>query len=113
MLSFVVCHLAAHSVLLVSESAATSVLVALMKPWRSAIGTFILVGAFLLHYGNALWSIYVRRSLRLKRWEWAQLALGLCIPLFLAQHVTATRISEAALGTDPSYAYILSLYWVV
>lgn len=113
MLSFVLCHLTAHSFLLVSEPLATSVLIPLTKPWRSAIGTVILLTAFFVHYGNALWSIYVRRSLKMKRWEWAQLAMGLCIPVFLAQHVSATRISEAALGTDPSYTYILTLYWVV
>lgn len=113
MLAFVLCHLAAHSFLLVSEPLATSVLIPLMKPWRSGVGTVILLTAFFIHYGNALWSIYVRRSLKLKRWEWAQLALGLLIPLFLAQHVAATRISETALGTDPSYAYVLALYWVV
>ena len=113
MLAFVLCHLAAHSFLLVSEPVATSVLIPLMKPWRSTVGTLILLAAFFIHYGNALWSIYVRRSLRLKRWEWAQLAMGLCIPLFLAQHVATTRISEAALGTDPSYSYILTLYWLV
>src|SRR5436190_5481642 len=113
MLSFVLCHLAAHSFLLVSEPLATSVLIPLMKPWRSTAGTAVLLTAFFVHYGNALWSIYVRRSLRLKRWEWAQLAMGLLIPLFLAQHVAATRLSEAALGTDPSYSYILALYWAV
>jgi len=113
LLSFVVCHLAAHSFLLVSEPLATSVLIPVMKPWRSAVGTAILLAAFFTHYGNALWSIYVRRSLKMKRWEWAQLAIGLCIPLFLAQHVATTRISEATIGTDPGYAYILTLYWQV
>jgi len=113
LLSFVLSHLAAHSFLLVSEDVATSVLVPLMQPWRSAVGTVVLLTAFFVHYGNALWSIYSRRTLRLRRWEWAQLALGLCIPLLLAQHIAATRISETAMGTDPSYAYILLLYWVV
>src|SRR6185503_2751235 len=113
LLSFVLCHLAAHSTLLVSEAFASGVLVALMRPWRSGAGTVLLLGAFLVHYANALWSIYVRRSLRLKRWEWAQLVLGLFIPLLLALHIAATRISESALGTDSSYAYLLTLYWVV
>ena len=113
LLSFVLSHLAAHSFLLISEPLATSVLIPLMTPWRSAAGTALLLGAFLVHYANALWSIYSRRTLRLRRWEWAQLGLGLCIPLLLAQHIAATRISEAALGTDPSYAYVLLLYWVV
>ncbi|HET7672855.1 MAG TPA: adenylate/guanylate cyclase domain-containing protein, partial [Burkholderiales bacterium] len=88
-------------------------LATLMAPWRSAFGTALLLGAFLVHYGNALWSIYVRRSLRLRRWEWAQLGLGLCIPLLLALHIATTRISEAALGTDSTYTYILTLQWVV
>jgi len=113
LLSFVLCHLAAHGTLLVSESLASAVLAALMRPWRSAAGTTLLLGAFLVHYGNALWSIWLRRSLRLRGWEWAQLLLGLCIPPLLALHVATTRISESALGTDSSYAYLLTLYWVL
>ena len=35
-----------------------------MYPWRTWIGTGILLAAFLTHFGNALWSIYIRRSLR-------------------------------------------------
>jgi adenylate cyclase len=113
LLSFVICHLAAHGTLLISESFASGVLAALMRPWRSPAGTTLLLGAFLVHYANALWSVWMRRSLRLKRWEWAQLALGLSIPVLLGLHIAATRISETALGTDPSYAYLLTLYWVV
>ena len=39
--------------------------------------------AALVHYVNALWSVYERRYLRLSRWEWWQLSLGLCIPPLL------------------------------
>jgi len=113
LLSFVLCHLGAHSTLLVSESLANATLITLMRPWRSAPGTALLLAAFFVHYGNALWSIYERRSLRLRRWEWGQLVLGLCIPVLLALHVSSTRISEAALGVDPGYGYILALHWVV
>jgi adenylate cyclase len=113
LLSFVLTHLSAHTFLLVSEPLASRVLATLMAPWRSGFGTALLFGAFLIHYGNALWSIYLRRSLRLRRWEWTQLALGLCIPLLLALHIATTRVSEAALGTDSTYTYILTLQWVV
>ncbi|HUQ75228.1 MAG TPA: adenylate/guanylate cyclase domain-containing protein [Burkholderiales bacterium] len=113
LLSFVLCHLAAHSVLLISEPLATSALTTLMQPWRSGAGTALLLIAFLVHYANALWAIYERSSLRLKRWEWAQLGLGLLIPVLLALHIAATRISEAVLGTDSTYTYILTLYWVL
>src|SRR5205814_2353364 len=59
------------------------------------------------------WSIYVRRSLRLTRWQWAQLGFGLCIPLLLALHIASTRLAEAFLGTDNSYSSVLTLYWVL
>jgi adenylate cyclase len=111
--SFVLCHLAGHSTLLVSRGYAEGVLAALMRPWRSDAGTALLLAAFFVHYGNALWSIYERRTLRLARWEWMQLALGLCIPLLLLLHVASTRIVETAHGVDTSYAYVLTLQWVV
>ena len=66
LLTFVICHLSAHSLLLVAQPIAEAMLAALMRPWRSAAGTALLVAAFLVHYANALWSIYERRSLRLK-----------------------------------------------
>ncbi len=113
LLSFVVCHLSAHSLLLVSQPLAEDALAALMRPWRSNAGTALLLGAFLVHYANALWSIYERRSLRLRAWEWAQLGLGLCIPVLLALHIAGTRLAEASMGVDTSYAYILLSYWVV
>jgi adenylate cyclase len=84
-----------------------------MRPWRSSAGTALLVTAFLVHYANALWSVYERRSLRLRAWEWAQLGLGLCIPALLALHVASTRLAEEALGVDTGYGYVLVEYWVV
>lgn len=93
LLAFVLCHLTAHSFLLISLERAEAALDTLMYPWRSLIGTGILVAALLIHYLNALWSIYVRRYLRLSRWEGWQLGLGLCIPLLLMLHVTGTRIA--------------------
>src|SRR5262249_45320283 len=50
-----------------------------------------------------LWSIYIRRSLRLNRWELTQLGLGLCIPILLMLHVVGTRIAETTLGVTPNY----------
>src|SRR5262249_2871038 len=96
-----------------SPDLAESGLALLMRPWRSDAGTLLLLAAFLTHYANALWSIYVRRSLRLARWEWGQLILGLCIPLLLSIHVASTRIAEATQGADTSYAYLLTLRWVL
>ena len=111
LLAFVLCHLTAHSFLLISLERAEAALDTLMYPWRSSIGTGILVAALLIHYLNALWSIYVRRYLRLSRWEGWQLGLGLCIPLLLMLHVTGTRIAESVLGVSSHYSSVLIMQW--
>ena len=113
LLAFVVCHLTAHCLLLVSFEVAETTLTVLMYPWRTALGTGLLATAFLVHYGNALWSIYSRRSLRMSRWEWMQLSLGLCIPLLLMSHVTAARIAELALGVSTFYSTVFIAQWVM
>src|SRR6187399_2744337 len=113
LLAFVVCHLSAHSLLLLSPPVAEESLAALMRPWRSVAGSALLLIAFVVHYANALWVIYERRTLRLQGWEWAQLGLGLCIPVLLALHIASTRLAEASMGIDTSYAYVLIEYWVV
>jgi adenylate cyclase len=112
MLTFVVCHLSAHILLLVSLDVADVGLSLLMMPWRSTIGTAILVTAAAVHYLNALWSIFVRRYLRLTTWEWWQLGLGLCIPPLLMLHVAGTRIAESFYDVVPSYDYVLLAQWL-
>ena len=113
LLAFVLCHLTAHSFLLVSLDRAEAALKVLMYPWRTAVGTAILVSALLAHFSNALWSIYVRRHLGLSRWQWWQLGLGLCIPLLLMLHVTATRIAESLLGVTGHYSSVLVVQWLL
>ena len=113
MLTFVVCHLTAHCVLLISIDRAQRVLDVLMGPWRTTAGTIVLATALLAHYSNALWSIYVRRHLRWSRWEAWQLGLGLCIPALLMTHVIGTRVAQLALGTDSYYTSVLVIQWVV
>ena len=112
LLAFVICHLSAHSLLLLSQPVAEAGLATLMRPWRSNAGTALLVTAFLVHYANALWAIYERRTLRLQGWEWAQLGLGLCIPALFALHIASTRLAEATMGIDTGYGYVLVEYWV-
>ena len=113
LLSFVICHLTAHCLLLVSFEAAEATRNVVMYPWRTWIGTAILTAAFVTHFSNALWSIYIRRALRLNRWEWTQLSLGLCIPLLLMFHVVATRIAEEALDVTTYYNTVFIVQWVM
>jgi adenylate cyclase len=114
LLSFVVCHLTAHGFLLISFEWAEATLDGLMFPWRTAIGTIVLLSALLAHYTNALWAIFQRRTLRLAAWEAWQLGLGLCIPLLLMLHVTSTRIAESFLNvTSGHYGSVLLVQWVL
>ncbi len=112
MLAFVISHLTAHAVLLVSFARAEAALDILMYPWQTLLGTALLLTAFFVHYANALWSIYVRRSLRLSAWEWAQLALGLTIPAVLMAHVIGTRVAASLLEVNGSYTTVLITQWL-
>ena len=113
LLAFVACHLTAHAVLLISLDRGDAALGLLMAPWWSDGGTALLAAAALVHYANALWSIYLRRSLRLPRWEAWQLGLGLCIPLLLIHHVVSTRIALTVTDFAAGYQTILLLQWVL
>jgi adenylate cyclase len=112
MLAFVICHLTAHWFLLVSVEDAETALTFLMYAWRTWLGTSILIAAFVVHYSNALWSIYIRRSLRLSRWELTQVALGLCIPFLLMFHVIGTRIAESTLDVTVYYNTVFIAQWL-
>lgn len=113
LLSFVICHLAAHSLLLTSFENAEATRTVLMYPWRTGIGTALMLLAALVHYTNALWSIYIRRSLRLPGWEWGQILLGLCIPALLMFHVVSTRIAESMLDVNSFYSTVLIVQWLI
>jgi len=110
--TFVLCHFTAHATLLISIPFGEGVLDALMAPWRTPAGTIVLATAAAVHYCNALWSIYRRRSLRMSRWEAWQLALGLCIPLLVTLHVVDTKVATLAFAVTPSYAAALISWWV-
>ena len=113
LLSFVICHLVSHIFLLVSIPLASGVLGFLMTFWWTQTGGLLLAIALSVHFANALWSIYVRRYLRLSRWEWAQLALGLAIIPLMVRHVVGTRIAQEFLGTFDTYDSVLVQQWVL
>ena len=112
LLSFVICHLTAHAFLLVSFNVADIAFDITMTAWRTAAGTALLFAAFLVHYANALYSIYIRQTLRLPPWQWVQIALGLSIPLLLMIHVIGTRVAELLLNVEITYQSVLVAQWL-
>ena len=113
LLSFVLCHLVSHIFLIVSLPAADEMLGKLMMFWWTEVGTYVLATALAVHVLNALWSIYIRRYLRLPIWELAQLSLGLSIPPLIMLHVVGTKISDRFLDTANGYHSVLAVHWVL
>ena len=109
---FVLCHFLAHIFLLVSVPIADKVLDVLMWFWRSDAGSVLLALAFTVHVANALWSIYIRRYLRMPAWEITQLVVGLTIPPLIIIHVVGTKLSDRFLGTSTGYPSVLAAHWL-
>lgn len=110
--TFVLGHLINHSLGLISIDVANQATRIFTNPWRTTLGTIILGGAALIHVGCAIWSLWVRRSLKLPAWELLQLVLGLSAPLFLAAHIAATRGLTEVADFDSSYAFVVGVLWV-
>ncbi len=82
--------------------------------WRIPIVNATLYAAAVTHFSLGLWALYQRRHFRYTTIEITQLALGLTIPLWLASHFGAVRLTGALFGlAPPNYATPLFAYWVL
>src|SRR6187551_1361762 len=104
--AFVTAHFLNHALGVFSIEAQQALLDVLRPIWQSALGTLILYSALLTHAALGLYALWRRRTLRMPRWELAQLVLGLLIP-----HVFGTRVAQSILGTEPSYRSVVSGIW--
>lgn len=107
LLAYVVTHLGNHALALWSLQAADAALQALSAVWRSGPVTALLVLAFLSHLFTALHSLWRRRTLRMSRWEWAQLLLGLSIVPLGLSHVIGTRVAHELHGVNTNHFWVL------
>ena len=81
--------------------------------WRIPAVNYTLYTAACIHFSLGLWALYQRRHFRYTAIEITQLVLGLSIPLWLASHFGAVRLSGALYGlAPPNYAGPLYAYWV-
>jgi adenylate cyclase len=112
MFAYVLCHFGSHIVLIGSVPAAQSAFGVLMWFWLTDVGTIVLTTAFVVHVLNALWSIYIRRYMRMPAWEAAQIILGLAIPPLIIIHVIGTKFADELYGTDSTYPSVLASHWL-
>ncbi len=104
---YAILHLVNHTLLLGSLRLADDGLVFFTALWRNPVGTALLYGALLVHVGLTLWSLFRRRRLRLARWEWLQLALGVVILPVGMSHFVATRAGHDLHGIEVDYFFVL------
>jgi adenylate cyclase len=106
--TYITIHLSNHALGLVSLEAMESMRKFVTPFWRSWVGGLLIYGSLLTHFGLALMSLYRRTTLRMPRWELAQLLLGLSIVPLLAGHVAATWGARVLMGFDINYEFALS-----
>lgn len=109
--AYVISHLINHSLGLASLDAMETYRRINAIVWQNPIGTVALYGAFIVHGSLALYSLFRRTTLRMPWWEALQLGLGLLIPPLIAIHVIGTRLSQALLGFDVGYPWVLYVQW--
>jgi adenylate cyclase len=100
-------HLLNHTLGIVSLEAMEAGLRLFTALWRNPLGTILLYGALLLHIALVLWSLFMRRHLRMSRSEWVQLVLGLSILPLGMVHFVGTRGAHEIYGVNANYAWTL------
>lgn len=109
---FVLGHFSNHALGLVSLELMNNTLAYTVEPWRTILGTVLILASLSIHAGLAVWALYARRSLRMKTWEFFQLISGFAIPILLAAHVLSTRGGYEAFALNEGYKYQLYVQWI-
>jgi len=109
--AYVATHLANHALGLMSLAAMDIGRKWFLLLWRNPIGTGALYGSLLIHFGLALWALYLRRSLRMPALEALQLVLGLSILPLLTIHAVGTRLGFEWFGFNDTYTPVLLNLW--
>lgn len=111
LLTFAFTHFLNHMLGIWSLDAMEAGRLVFLAVWRSAPGEALLLASLLTHVSLTLWKTGRRRTLRLSAWQWAQLLLGLSIPVLLIPHAIGTGGLAARFGYDDTYRNVLSILW--
>ena len=113
MFAYIFSHFFNHALGNISYSAMETWLSYHIWWWRIPVVNFVLYAAATTHAGLGSWALYQRRHFRYTVAEITQLALGLSIPLLIANHLGVERGSGLLFGLDPpNYAAALLSFWV-
>ncbi|MBS3648999.1 adenylate/guanylate cyclase domain-containing protein [Pseudaminobacter sp. 19-2017] len=110
LMAFVVTHLINHALGLISLGTAEQGRHIFLSVWRNPLGTLLFYGAVLVHVALTLLALYRRHTLSMPPREWAQVVLGLAIPLLIAEHVVGTRGLHQLFQAKDTYAFVVE-FW--
>lgn len=82
-----------------------------MALWTNALGSLVLMAAFLAHFALGLVAIYRRDTLRMSVTDGVQIAASLLVVPLLTPHVVGTAIA-ARYGIEPSFASLVPYFWI-
>jgi adenylate cyclase len=110
--SYLVTHFVNHALCIVSLATADAfkhLVYLVITTWAV---TALLLGALVVHFFLALWALWERRTLMLRRYEAAQYILGFLIPMQLVPHVMGTRVADRVFGADIGYySKLMVVFW--
>ncbi len=109
--AFVFFHLVNHSLGLVSIEAMESFRSARIAVTRNWAGTAVLMVAAVLHAILGVEKIISRRISAISTRGLLQIATGVLIPVLLARHIIAMRISHELFGVNDNYEFALWAMW--
>jgi adenylate cyclase len=114
MFAYIFSHFFNHALGNISYAAMEAWLTWHIRFWRIPLVNATLYIAAMIHFSLGLWALYQRRHFRYTAAEITQLVLGLSIPLWLASHFGAERLSGLLFGVPPfNYATTLFAYWAL
>ena len=111
MFTYVTLHFAMHALGIWSFDAMQAATHLHDAVWHSALGTWMLYGAFAIHFSLALYALYARRSFRMGASELLRLILGFSIVPLLAHHFAYGRYVYSTFGTGSRYDVLLPAYF--
>jgi len=110
--AFVLCHLLNHALGIISVRAQNQGVDILLWPWTNPVGVVILTTAGLTHIGVNLYTLWRRRTLRLKPWQAVQYISGLLVPVLILDHVIANRVLVEFYRTNTDYYLVQGKFWL-
>ncbi|HBV00225.1 adenylate/guanylate cyclase domain-containing protein [Thalassospira lucentensis] len=107
MFAYVLTHLLNHAAGIISPEFMETASAFSTGIWKFPPLEILLLVSLVTHFILATGRLTGRRSLRLRKSEWAQMILGLCIPFLLFRHIIATRIIDLGFDVESPYERVL------